>query len=167
MPKVVIRKADLPAVSKDGVYTVRFRIVSDDQNSTSYWTPIYNLMIPAEGSKLVKDAVMANVYHDPIGQSTPQNYNIYVSWHDPNNLGFYDIYTQWKFNDSWSEWIHLDTLATRNFSFNPPMHLVMGTGHSFTAYNVAVTRANFNKEYSPSLALFSTESMPGGGISLV
>ena len=170
MPQIVIKKSDLPAVGKNGTYTIRARIVSDDRNNVSYWTPIYNLILPPEGSKFVKDAVMANVYHNPIGQSLPQNYNIYVSWHDPNQLGFYDVYTQWRHADgTWTPWMHFTTLATRNFAFNPPLYLTQFDDPTtfFDMYKVSVTRANFHKEYNPDLALFSTASMPLGGISLV
>lgn len=166
MPKVIVKKSDLPPVGKDGTYVIRCRIISDDKNSASYWTPIYRVMIPSEGSKLVKDAVMANVYHDPIGQSVPQNYNIYVSWHDPNDLGFYDIYTRWHTTAGWTDWAYQSTQVTRNFAFNPPLYL-LGPGQTFDRYSVAVTRTNYQHQYSPELALFSTESMPDGGIPLV
>lgn len=163
MPKVIIKKADLPPVSSSGAYVIRTRIVSDDKNTSSYWTPIYYLIIPVENGKFVKNAVMANIYHTPIGQSTPQNYSIHVSWHDPNDLGFYDIYTRWYIDGSgWTDWMHMETLSSRNFSFNPPLFLNPVGG--FTKYAVSVTRANFNKEYNPLLALFST---PPDGLSLV
>lgn len=167
MVKAIIHKADLPGVSKDGYYTMRFRIVSDDKNSVSYWTPIYNVFVPDENGKYVKDALTVNVYHSHIGQSVPQNYNIYVSWHDPNNLGFYDIYTRWHSSHGWSDWMYHTTTASKNYVFNPPMYLVSTPDTYFDRYTVAVTRANYNREYAPSLALFSMESMPGGGISLV
>ena len=66
MVKAIIHKADLPGVSKDGYYTMRFRIVSDDKNSVSYWTPIYNVFVPDENGKYVKDALTVNVYHSHI-----------------------------------------------------------------------------------------------------
>ena len=168
MPKVIINKPDLPGVSKDGFYTMRFRIVSDDKNNVSYWTPIYNVFVPDENGKYVKDALTVNVYHDPIGQAVPQNYNVYVSWHDPNNLGFYDIYTKWHSNNGWTDWIYHTTTASRNYVFNPPMYLVTNDPDTyFDRYSVSVTRSTFEKVYSDRMALFSTSSMPGGGISLV
>lgn len=169
MRRVVIKKTDLPPVGKNGVYTLRLRLVSDDRNTTSAWTPIHNLVLANEGSKFVKDAVMANVYHQRIGQSEPKNYNIYLSWHDPNNLGFYDIYTKWHSQNGWTDWIKLTTVSGRNFAFNPPMYLVdpADPATHFDAYGVSVTRPNYHNEYVPELALFSTDNMPSGGVSLV
>lgn len=168
MSKLIIPRSELPAVGKNGVYTMRFRIVSDDRNTFSAWTPIFNVVINSDGNKFVKDAVMANVYHQRIGSSEPKNYNIYLSWHDPDDLGFYDIYTKWHSANGWTDWIKLTTTSSRNFSFNPPMYLVDPSDPEthFDAYGVSVTRPNYHGEYVPELALFSTENMPNG-ISLV
>lgn len=162
MPRVIIRKEDLPPVSMDGSYIIRMRIVSDDKNSSSYWTPIHNIVIPQEGDKLVKNAVMASIYANRIGSGIPANYNIYISWHDPNNLGFYDVYTRWFDGTTWTDWLYMSTQTTRNLAINPPLYLSPTIG--FTKYMVSVTRANYHHVYNPDLSLFST---PPDGISLV
>jgi len=35
--KVLVKKEDLPAIPEDGKHLVRFRVVSVDENRTSYW----------------------------------------------------------------------------------------------------------------------------------
>ena len=35
--RVLVRKADLPTIPEDGKHLVRFRVVSVDENRTSYW----------------------------------------------------------------------------------------------------------------------------------
>ena len=168
MPQVIVKRSELPPVSKNGTYTVRVRVISEDRNSSSYWTPVYTLLLPVGPDGVVATARQATVYHDPIGQSLPQNYNIYVSWADPDSLGAYDIYTKWHNSFGWSEWIYLDTVFTKNFAFNPPLHLTTPGDPSsyFDKYGVAVTRPNYQKEYVSDLALFSTDTMATGGIDL-
>jgi hypothetical protein len=41
MRRVIIPAEDLP-VTTDGVYTIRFRIVSEDRNRFSEWSPFYS-----------------------------------------------------------------------------------------------------------------------------
>lgn len=162
MPKIVISRDDLPAVSKDGSLTIRIRSTDPSGKATSVWSPIYTLVLPYHGDKVVKNAVQAVIYHSRIGSSEPPNYNIHVSWHDPNNLGVYDIFTRWKTSEGWTGWEYLDTQFTRNISFNPPLYLSPTEG--FLAYGVSVCRPNQQKTYSQ---IFSILSTPEDGISLV
>jgi hypothetical protein len=41
--KVSIKSIDLPDISKDGEYLVRYRVVSEDKNRISHWSPIYKI----------------------------------------------------------------------------------------------------------------------------
>ena len=41
--KATIKASSLPLVSPDNTYIVRYRIVSQDQNRYSHWSPIYNI----------------------------------------------------------------------------------------------------------------------------
>jgi hypothetical protein len=41
--KVILEKKDLPPLSPDGKYLIRYRIISEDKNRTSHWSPIYAL----------------------------------------------------------------------------------------------------------------------------
>lgn len=174
MSKVIIKKNELPPASQAGVYTFRVRMVSDDKNTSSHWTPIYNLLIPLndqDPTKRVQPATMANIYHIKIGippAGYPDNYNIYVSWYDPNNLGSYDVYAKWKSGDNWTAWMHMATTSAKNFMLNTPLHLTTVGAPStyFNMYGIAVTRSNFHKQYNSELALFSTDTMVNGGISL-
>lgn len=44
--KVTIPIKDLPAATADNTYLVRYRIVSDDRNRISQWSPIYTIPVP-------------------------------------------------------------------------------------------------------------------------
>jgi hypothetical protein len=41
--KVTVEKKDLPPLSSNGEYLIRYRIISEDKNRTSHWSPIYTL----------------------------------------------------------------------------------------------------------------------------
>jgi hypothetical protein len=41
--KVTIEKRDLPPMSPDGKFLLRYRIISEDKNRNSHWSPIYTL----------------------------------------------------------------------------------------------------------------------------
>ena len=38
-----IRKNDLPPVESDNAYSVRFRIISEDKNRLSHWSPVFTI----------------------------------------------------------------------------------------------------------------------------
>jgi hypothetical protein len=44
--KVTIPIKDLPAPTADNTYLVRYRIISDDRNRISQWSPIYTIPVP-------------------------------------------------------------------------------------------------------------------------
>jgi hypothetical protein len=41
--KVTIEKKDLPPLTSNGEYLIRYRIISEDKNRTSHWSPIYTI----------------------------------------------------------------------------------------------------------------------------
>lgn len=41
--KVTVEKKDLPPLSPNGEYLIRYRVISEDKNRTSHWSPIYTL----------------------------------------------------------------------------------------------------------------------------
>jgi hypothetical protein len=49
--KVTIEKKQLPSLSPDGKYLLRYRIISEDKNRNSHWSPIYSL----DATKVLKD----------------------------------------------------------------------------------------------------------------
>lgn len=77
--KVTIEKKQLPPLSPDGKYLVRYRIISEDKNRTSHWSPIYSL--DAVGFiKSVSSSIEVT------------NTSITVSWGDDNDRSEYDIF---------------------------------------------------------------------------
>lgn len=83
--KVILAKDDLPPLSKlsDGSYgyIVRYRIISEDQNRYSHWSPIRELpapsVIPVEGSLAINGNIAQLVWGD---EEDRPNYDIFVSF---------------------------------------------------------------------------------------
>jgi hypothetical protein len=80
--KVTIEKNQLPPLSPDGKYLLRYRIISEDKNRTSHWSPIYS--IDAASSK---ENVSSNI--------EVTNTGITVSWGDENDRSEYDIFVSY------------------------------------------------------------------------
>ena len=77
--KVTIEKKQLPPLSTDGKYLLRYRIISEDKNRTSHWSPIYSLD--------------ATDYIEQVSASLEiTNTNITASWGDTNDRSEYDVF---------------------------------------------------------------------------
>lgn len=78
--KVIIRKASLPALDHDKVgYVFRYRIVSEDKNRTSQWSPI-NLVLDdsitaVTGAVQVSTSVISAVWGDELNRP---KYDVFV-----------------------------------------------------------------------------------------
>lgn len=84
--KIIIPQSSLPPINSDEEkYVVRFRIISDDRNRSSHWSPQY-LVSPTELT-----------LQDNSGISlTSANGMISVQWDtDPGTTGIYDVWVAW------------------------------------------------------------------------
>jgi hypothetical protein len=92
--KIVIKQSDLPPINYDeGKYVLRFRIVSEDKNRTSHWSPQYLLgpkaleLVDNSGISLASGNGMINVSWDTEPGST-QSYDVWVAWgSNPGSTG--------------------------------------------------------------------------------
>lgn len=99
--KVIIPKAKLPAISGENQgYVVRYRIVSDDKNRTSHWSPQYKLNL---------GPVDTIDYSITVDQS---NNTFNVIWESVPDISVYDIYIKIDTND----WKYVTSLSTTTYS---------------------------------------------------
>jgi hypothetical protein len=97
--KVIIPRASLSAVNSSNEYLVRFRIVSDDKNIFSQWSPIF---------------VVPNLPVQPITSEFERNgKQITVTWADPTSRSAYDIFL--KMDNS--EYVFAETVLQRSYTF--------------------------------------------------
>jgi hypothetical protein len=77
--KLRILKSSIPPIDHDTLrYNLRYRVISDDRNRTSHWSPVYNI----EGTEILGTSG---------GLSITQNI-ITAVWGDENNHPFYDVF---------------------------------------------------------------------------
>lgn len=131
--KVIIKKEDLPAFN--GItqsYLVRYRIVSEDKNRTSHWSPYYSLSNPLTEKVNCSVLVTGNV--------------INMVWEHPKSSTFdhYDIYIKTNIND----WTFLSSPTSTQFAVLVP------TGIS--SFQVAVQIPTYPKNYFADSAIFTS-----------
>ena len=79
--KATVVKADLPPVNSSNGYLVRYRIISEDRNRVSHWSPIVEVLAndPAlvSGRVVYADGIVNAVWGDEAGYP---NYDIFVGF---------------------------------------------------------------------------------------
>jgi hypothetical protein len=107
--KVTILKKDLPPVNSDNQYAIRYRIVSDDKNRVSHWSPVYLL-----------DATEPATTSANITKTTSYNgtdVTITVTWTDISGAKSYDVFTRSYFTTTHKELLsNVATITTLNDS---------------------------------------------------
>jgi len=157
MPRLTVKKEDLPPSDLRGALVVRFKIVSNSRNAMSEWSPVYKLYPPIVNP----DDVTENFYDQGQVSSVaivsaktadnPVRWNVSLTWVDNYGLPQYDIYARWKYTD-WTEWTFLDSVAAKSYSFDSPVTYVdpevlplVQTVPQFL--DIAVTRSTYVKLY--------------------
>ena len=125
--KVTILKKDLPNYIGDNSslsYEIRYRVVSEDRNRSSHWSPIYKV-----GETSTYDETGFDI-EDIAGTSIPHNVYIddsnhtaAITWTMPSllitnptdeqeltqvyegSIKSFDVYVQWKTSGSYGSWI--------------------------------------------------------------
>lgn len=140
MPKIVIKKEDLPPISVDDEgYNIKIRLVSQDRNRSSFWTPLYTVEAPAVTE------ITYNLHVVNTGSGKVVN----VSWDDPNGGREYDVYVKWYMTsgDPSAAWAYKGTTSTNSYTLIDP------SAHSF---QVSVQKMTYPKTYSSRYSLFTS-----------
>lgn len=131
--KIIIPKASLPAVFGTGQkYVVRYRIISEDRNRTSHWSPQYSLNVAAQ---------------DPINYSVVVEQEagiIRLVWEHVDNISDYDVYVKWD-SDNWE---YVTTISTTTYAS------LIRSGA--TSFKFAVQIPTFPKQRFTGSTLFET-----------
>lgn len=131
--KVIVNSDRLPGVGSDNKYLVRFRVVSEDRNRFSHWSPIYSVdNLPISS---VSGTVNVN------GSFTA------VIWGDELSWPKYDVFV--KFDDG--EYFYHGTSVTHTYSF-------INTGS--TSVQVAIQVEGFDKSRSSTLTIYESGIVP-------
>lgn len=158
--KVTIPRSELPAVNAtSNAYNVRYRIISEDRNRFSAWSPIVQVSAPA--ISLLTYSIAVN--------NTDQI--ITAVWNPNPSLGLtnYDVFIRWIGNDNPDTltnypWSFAANTATNShlFSIPPTIPNVVGGGtEGVNKAQIALQRSSYQRtkeDYptSAALTLFQT-----------
>jgi hypothetical protein len=139
--KAIIPKSSLPAINSNTAgYSVRYRIVSEDKNRTSHWSPIFDTNAVAiesvNGALLIGETIITAVWEDgsPIYDVVPL---------DLISRPRYDVFVKF---DSGSFSYH-GTSAVHSYSF-------LNTGT--TSVHVKIQIASSVKQVKTALVIFDS-----------
>lgn len=132
--KVRLPRNDLPEVSllSDGTYgyVVRYRIISEDQNRFSHWSPIRELTMPP----------VISVDGDVVASGNI----IQIVWGDEEDRPNYDVFV--KFNGG--EYFYHGTTPTHQYSLLAP--------YDSSTVQAAIQVASTEKERAEYLTIFES-----------
>jgi uncharacterized delta-60 repeat protein len=135
--KVILTKETLPAVSKLSNdlygYVMRYRIISEDQNRFSHWSPVRELSIPEPSQVAGAIAISGSV--------------IQAVWDDEEARPAYDVFV--SFNES--EYFYHGTTTNHQYSFIAEYDAI--------SVQVAVQIESTNRERSSFLTIFESENL--------
>ena len=140
MPKIIIKKEDLPPISADDTgYNVRVRLISQDRNRSSFWTPLVTIVSP-------QVTAIPYITHTI---NTGSGKTISVVWDDNQNNKEYDVYVKWYMTsgDPSAVWEYKGSTLSNTYTLIDP------TAHS---YQVSVQRLTYPKQYSSRYSLFTS-----------
>ena len=128
--KTRILKSSLPPIDHDTEkYNIRYRIISEDRNRTSHWSPIYN----SDGVDLVVTSGAVSRAGDVIT----------AVWEDQNNFPEYDVFVKFDSGD----FFYHGKSKVHSYSF-----LKTGT----TSVRVKVQIISSKKEIKAALNIFDS-----------
>lgn len=140
MPRIVIKKNDLPPISADDSgYNLRLRLVSQDRNRVSFWTPLYSIDAP----EVTEIPCLVNIVNTGVSKI------INLVWEDPNNNKEYDIYVRWRMSpgDALGDWLYKGSTFSNTWSVIDP------GAHSFV---ISVQKVTYPKQYVQKYSLFTS-----------
>jgi hypothetical protein len=158
LKKIVISPSDLPGFSAiDGGYTIRYRVITEDGNQFSDWSPFYFLPTTNQFTDFGEDA---NTFvNDPnyirvVGAGKVLD----IQWQDLSRFGIrrYDVFTNFN-NNGWS---HHTTTGNNSSSIGLFNTLKNNAGEDvpLISADVKVLVATPQKIYEESLVLFKRAS---------
>jgi hypothetical protein len=145
--KVIIKKQDLPAFSGElQSYLVRYRVVSEDRNRTSHWSPRYKINVEPEIDREAVPTPEPWIPHSLVLSENKQIIN--VVWTPPANLkSDFDLYVKWGEED----FKYLRSIRTSSDT------ILVSSG--YTTVQFAVQVPTFPKERFTKATLFESEPL--------
>lgn len=135
--KVIIKKEDLPAFSgEEKSYIVRYRIVSEDKNRSSQWSPYYKVAVPSRNNPSGQVQCSVNVVSNVVN----------IVWTHPTSgaLQQYDIYIKTNISD----WSYLSSSSSTQLSSLVPAGI--------SSLQIAIQAPTYPKKYFADASVFTS-----------
>jgi hypothetical protein len=142
--KVTIERKDLPPLTPNGEYLIRYRVISEDKNRTSHWSPIYTI----SALSFIQDV-------ESIIAVTPGD--IIVTWEDTNRASGYDVFVSYKIGGTWRDYNYHGSSQTNAYSFLQP-YWPAAIGYNGTDVRIIIQIAGIEKVKNELLQISISES---------
>lgn len=130
---VVIPRSELPAVNSSNQYIVRYRVVTDDRNRYSQWSPMF--------------LVDGNSVSEVDADASVSGRVISIVWSDPEPRSGYDIFV--KFDGG--AYVYHGRSVTTNYSL-----ISQGTA----SFQFLIQVEGMSKQVNPSIKIYESELIP-------
>jgi len=131
--KVIIPKSSLTNVTNDNKYLVRYRIVSDDKNRVSAWSPVFSLNAKPP---------------TPVDSKYIQSPDIVtVVWEDEESRPEYDIFVKFDNDD----YFYHGSSSVHTYSF---------INQATESFRYAIQVSGISKTRSVALEIYESEIIP-------
>lgn len=182
--KVIIKNNELPYITFDKVwnetesryeigdlyYALRYRIVTEDRNRASHWSPINKLVMPptGQGGYFPYEDSYAISYH--VGGNQGQGTQFITAiWSFPQELSdfelifsginVWDIWLNWKIEGAWTGWQYSSTVSGTSFSSLVP-YIDTNTGATELQLAVQIPTLDKVRDFNnDKLTIFYTEGV--------
>jgi hypothetical protein len=148
--KVTIEKKDFPPLSPDGEYLLRYRIISEDKNRNSHWSPIYKLDATRVWDEEEEEFV--SLIQDVDSNIEVTLAGILVTWGDQNKASLYDIFISFKIGGTWTAYSYHGSSSLTYYSFEQPIRPA-AIGYGATDVKAVIQLAGIEKTINEILTI--------------
>ena len=177
--KVVINQSDLPYLSKNGTYYLRYRVVSGNKTDTSAWSQVYAVTPNSVIS------ILGNSSQTVVPSYKSDGSTINLTWNIPSTLvaDNFDIFVNWSTTSDYSSgtsgWIYAATTISNNYQISIPSAYLTSYGsiryvkfwvqQAVKSSTLTPTTIDSAKLYNPDSYVYSTgpTSLDGGSPFMV
>lgn len=142
--KVVVE--NVPKLYESG-YTIRYRIVSEDRNRVSHWSPIHT----------IDRFQPATEVDGEISFISPRQ--VSASWQESNTNSIYEVFLKWEGDDNYESdsigWTYIRTVSSPTYNTFVPF--VQNTTTPATSVRIWVQQPTATKQYTPEALIFTGE----------
>lgn len=142
--KIVVE--NVPKIYESG-YTIRYRIVSEDRNRLSHWSPIHTL------EKLQSAAIVSG----EISFVSPRQ--VSASWEETNTNSVYEVFLKWEgdpdYEDDEIGWTYARTVSSPTYSVFVPIN--QSTSLPAESVRILVQQPTATKQYTEEALVYTGE----------